>query len=224
MRRTLRGAHPDDEVCAVSASPALIPYDRAPGPTGRRIGGSSVDADLIGRAQRGDEEAFASLAVAAGDRLHRVAHRILRDIEPAPRTRRSRRCSPSGGTFRSSATRRASTPGRTGSSCAPATPRARRTRRWSPNIRLLPADEPDGGGWHELGRRSRPARARLPAAVHRPSRGGGAAPLPRPAARRGRRDARRPRRDGPFPSASCDARVARGPRGRRAPDHTGGRE
>ncbi len=42
-----------------------------------------MDADLIGRAQRGDEEAFASLAVAAGDRLHRVAYRILRDISLA---------------------------------------------------------------------------------------------------------------------------------------------
>jgi RNA polymerase sigma-70 factor (ECF subfamily) len=43
----------------------------------------SVDAELIGRAQGGDEEAFASLAVAAGDRLHAVAHRILRDIDVA---------------------------------------------------------------------------------------------------------------------------------------------
>ncbi len=42
-----------------------------------------VDTDLIGRAQRGDEEAFASLAVAAGDRLHAVAHRILRDTDLA---------------------------------------------------------------------------------------------------------------------------------------------
>ena len=42
-----------------------------------------MDADLIGRAQRGDEEAFASLAVAAGDRLHRVAYRILRDTSRA---------------------------------------------------------------------------------------------------------------------------------------------
>ena len=42
-----------------------------------------MDAELIGRAQRGDEEAFASLAVAVGDRLHRVAHRILRDTSLA---------------------------------------------------------------------------------------------------------------------------------------------
>ena len=38
-----------------------------------------MDTDLIGRAQHGDEEAFASLAVRVGDRLHAVAFRILRD-------------------------------------------------------------------------------------------------------------------------------------------------
>ena len=42
-----------------------------------------MDTDLVIRAQRGDEQAFASLAVACGDRLHAVAHRILRDIELA---------------------------------------------------------------------------------------------------------------------------------------------
>ena len=42
-----------------------------------------MDTDLVVRAQHGDQEAFASLAVAAGNRLHAVAHRILRDIELA---------------------------------------------------------------------------------------------------------------------------------------------
>jgi RNA polymerase sigma-70 factor, ECF subfamily len=42
-----------------------------------------VDAELVTRAQGGDEEAFASLAVAAGNRLHSVAYRILRDIDLA---------------------------------------------------------------------------------------------------------------------------------------------
>ena len=42
-----------------------------------------MDASLVVRAQHGDEEAFASLAVAVGGRLHAVAHRILRDIELA---------------------------------------------------------------------------------------------------------------------------------------------
>ncbi|MDQ3688609.1 MAG: sigma-70 family RNA polymerase sigma factor [Chloroflexota bacterium] len=42
-----------------------------------------MDTDLVTRAQHGDEEAFTSLAVAAGDRLHAVAHRILRDLDLA---------------------------------------------------------------------------------------------------------------------------------------------
>jgi len=42
-----------------------------------------MDTELVTRAQHGDEEAFASLAVAMGDRLHAVAHRILRDIDLA---------------------------------------------------------------------------------------------------------------------------------------------
>ena len=42
-----------------------------------------MDTDLVTRAQHGDEEAFASLAVAVGDRLHAVAHRILRDLHLA---------------------------------------------------------------------------------------------------------------------------------------------
>lgn len=42
-----------------------------------------MDVDLVKAAQRGDQEAFASLAVAVGGRLHAVAHRILRDIDLA---------------------------------------------------------------------------------------------------------------------------------------------
>ena len=42
-----------------------------------------MDTDLVVQAQRGDEEAFASLAVAVGGRLHAVAHRILRDLDLA---------------------------------------------------------------------------------------------------------------------------------------------
>jgi len=42
-----------------------------------------MDAELVRLAQHGDEGAFASLAVAAGDRLHAVAHRILRDTDLA---------------------------------------------------------------------------------------------------------------------------------------------
>jgi RNA polymerase sigma-70 factor (ECF subfamily) len=42
-----------------------------------------MDVDLVVRAQHGDEEAFASLAIAIGNRLHAVAHRILRDLDLA---------------------------------------------------------------------------------------------------------------------------------------------
>jgi len=39
--------------------------------------------DLVTRAQDGDEQAFASLAVAVGNRLHAVSKRILRDADLA---------------------------------------------------------------------------------------------------------------------------------------------
>ena len=42
-----------------------------------------LDTSLVERAQRGDEGAFTSLAVAVGDRLHAVAYRILRDTDLA---------------------------------------------------------------------------------------------------------------------------------------------
>ena len=100
-----------------------------------------MDTDLIGRAQRGDEEAFASLAVAAGDRLHAVAHRILRDIDLAE-----------------DATQQAllviwrdlpqlRDPARFDAWSYRLLVRAcyaegRKSRRWAPNLRLLSVDEP----------------------------------------------------------------------------------
>ena len=101
-----------------------------------------MDAELIGRAQHGDEEAFASLAVAAGGRLHAVAHRILRDTDLAEDATQQAlltiwRDLPS------SATGRALTPGRTGSSCAPAMPRPAGPgdgRRTSTSCPIEPSD------------------------------------------------------------------------------------
>ena len=108
-----------------------------------------MDDQLVIRAQHGDEEAFASLALACGGRLHAVAHRILRDIDLAEDATQQallaiwrdlpglrdparfeawsyrllvRACYAEGG----------------------------RTRRWAPNLRLLPTDEPataDAVGW-----------------------------------------------------------------------------
>ena len=42
-----------------------------------------MDPSLVSRAQHGDEEAFALLAVAVGNGLLAVAHRILRDVDLA---------------------------------------------------------------------------------------------------------------------------------------------
>ncbi len=100
-----------------------------------------MDTDLVTRAQHGDEEAFASLAVAFGDRLHAVAHRILRDIDLAE-----------------DATQRAllaiwrdlpqlRDPARFDAWSYRLLVRAcyaegRRSHHWTPNMRLLPANEP----------------------------------------------------------------------------------
>jgi RNA polymerase sigma-70 factor, ECF subfamily len=118
-----------------------IPYesgrvDRAP----KR--GSDVDADLIGRAQHGDEEAFASLAVAAGDRLHAVAHRILRDTDLAEDATQQALLS----IWRDLPQLR--DPARFDAWSYRLLVRAcyaegRRTRHWAPNVRLLPADQPE---------------------------------------------------------------------------------
>jgi RNA polymerase sigma-70 factor (ECF subfamily) len=100
-----------------------------------------VDADLIGRAQRGDEEAFASLAVAVGDRLHAVAHRILRDIDLAEDATQQALLA----IWRDLPQLR--DPARFDAWSYRLLVRAcyaegRRTRSWTPNLRILPADAP----------------------------------------------------------------------------------
>jgi RNA polymerase sigma factor (sigma-70 family) len=113
------------------------------------MGGSSVEQTLVERAQQGDEEAFASLAVACGNRLHAVAHRILRDADLAadatqqtllaiwrdlPRLRDPERFD--AWSYRLLVR-----------ACYA---EVSRTRRWASSLRLLPADEPkvaDALGW-----------------------------------------------------------------------------
>jgi RNA polymerase sigma-70 factor (ECF subfamily) len=100
-----------------------------------------VDTDLIGRAQHGDEEAFASLAVAVGDRLHAVACRILRDTDLAEDASQQALLT----IWRDLPQLR--DPARFDAWSYRLLVRAcyaegRRTRRWTPNLRLLPADEP----------------------------------------------------------------------------------
>lgn len=97
------------------------------------------------QAQRGDREAFASLAVDAGDRFHAVAQRILRDAglaedatrqalltvwEDLPRLRDPERFD--AWSYRILVR-----------ACYAA---GRRTRRLAPNLRLLPVDKPTTDG------------------------------------------------------------------------------
>jgi RNA polymerase sigma-70 factor (ECF subfamily) len=99
-----------------------------------------MDSDLVVRAQRGDEQAFASLAVAAGDRLHAVAHRILRDTDLAEDATQQALLT----IWRDLPQLR--DPARFDAWSYRLLVRAcysqgRRTRQWSPNLRLLPTDE-----------------------------------------------------------------------------------
>ena len=102
-----------------------------------------MDTELVIRAQHGDEGAFTSLAVAVGDRLHAVAHRILRDTDLAEDATQQAllnvwRDLPQ---LRDPARFDAWSYRLLVRACYA---EARRTRRWAPNLRLLPADEPMG--------------------------------------------------------------------------------
>ena len=102
-----------------------------------------MDPSLVTRAQQGDEQAFASLAVVAGDRLHAVAHRILRDIDLAEDATQQALLT----IWRDLPQLR--DPARFDAWSYRILVRAcyaegRRTRLWAPNLRLLPADEPQG--------------------------------------------------------------------------------
>lgn len=103
-----------------------------------------MDAQLVLRAQRGDEEAFASLAVGAGDRLHAVAFRILRDTELAEDATQQALLS----IWRDLPQLR--DPAQFDAWSYRLLVRAcyaegRRTRHWTPILRLLPADQPATG-------------------------------------------------------------------------------
>lgn len=100
-----------------------------------------MDTELVRLAQRGDEEAFASLAVAVVDRLHRVSQRILRDADLAEdATQRALlsiwRDLP---TLRDPALFDAWSYRLLVRACYA---EGRRTRAWTPSLRLLPSDEP----------------------------------------------------------------------------------
>jgi RNA polymerase sigma-70 factor (ECF subfamily) len=100
-----------------------------------------MDTDLIMRAQHGDEEAFASLAVSVGDRFHGTALRILRDTALAEDATQQALLS----IWRDLPQLR--DPARFEAWSYRLLVRAcyaegRRSRRWDPHLRLLPHNEP----------------------------------------------------------------------------------
>ena len=109
-----------------------------------------MDTDLVTRAQTGDEQAFVSLAVAIGDRLHAVAYRILRDTDLAEDASQQALMAiwqdlPQ---LRDPARFEAWSYRLLVRACYA---EGRRSRAWAPNLRLLPADEPvQSGGIHTV--------------------------------------------------------------------------
>ena len=105
-----------------------------------------MDRSLIERAQQGDEEAFAVVALAMVERLHALAYRILRDVELAEDATQQALVA----VWRNLP--RLRDPGQFDAwsyrllvhACYD---EGRRTRRWSPHVRLLPTDDsPDSDG------------------------------------------------------------------------------
>jgi RNA polymerase sigma-70 factor (ECF subfamily) len=73
-----------------------------------------VETDVVERAQRGDRAAFGLIAAEIATRFLAISRRILRDLDLAEDATQQALVGDRGGICRGSATRRASTPGRTG--------------------------------------------------------------------------------------------------------------
>ena len=103
-----------------------------------------MDSDLVIRAQRGDKEAYADLAFRIADRFLAVARRILRDIDIAEDATQQALLSiwqdlPQ---LRDPARFEAWSYRILLRACYA---EGRKQRRWAPNLRLLPVDEPAPG-------------------------------------------------------------------------------
>lgn len=100
-----------------------------------------MDTDLVIRAQGGDQEAFADLAATIADRFLATSHRILSDIDLAEDATQQALLSiwqdlPQ---LRDPARFEAWSYRLLVRACYA---EGRRSRRWAPNLRLLPVDEP----------------------------------------------------------------------------------
>ena len=99
-----------------------------------------MQTELVERAQNGDEQAFASLALAVGNRFHAVAQRILRDNALAEDATQQALLA----IWRGLPQLR--NPGRFDAwsyrlLVRPCYAEGRKARSWVPNLRLLSADE-----------------------------------------------------------------------------------
>jgi RNA polymerase sigma-70 factor (ECF subfamily) len=109
-----------------------------------------MDTELVMRAQRGDEQAFVSLALAVGDRIHSTAYRILRDTGLAEDATQQALLS----VWRDLPQLR--DPAHFEAWLYRLLIRAcyaegRKSRTWSPTLRLLPTDEPtESGALHSI--------------------------------------------------------------------------
>ena len=104
-----------------------------------------MDTELVRRAQDGDEQAFASLVISVGNRLHAVAHRILRDTDLAEDATQQALLA----VWRDLPQLR--DPNRFDAWSYRLLVRAcyaegRKEHRWAPNLRLLPDNEPVAEG------------------------------------------------------------------------------
>ena len=104
-----------------------------------------MDTDLVVRAQRGDREAYAILASGIADRFLAVARRILRDVDLAEDATQQAlltiwRDLPQ---LRDPARFEAWSYRLLVRACYA---EGKKERRWAPNLRLLPADEPTTAG------------------------------------------------------------------------------
>jgi RNA polymerase sigma-70 factor, ECF subfamily len=104
-----------------------------------------MDTDLVVRAQRGDREAYAIIASGIADRFLAVARRILRDLDLAEDATQQALLT----IWRDLPQLRDPTRFEAWSyrvlmrACYA---EGRKQRRWAPNLRLLPADEPTTAG------------------------------------------------------------------------------
>jgi RNA polymerase sigma-70 factor (ECF subfamily) len=114
-------------------------------PSAARQHGEGVETDLVIRAQRGDRAAFGLLAAEIAKRFLAISRRILRDVDLAEDATQQAvvaiwRDLPQ---LRDPARFDAWSYRLLVRACYA---EARRTRKWSPNLRILPADEPSESG------------------------------------------------------------------------------